>query len=220
MSLTCAKKSELTIFGYVRLNYKNDIPDDVTRICWDYYMLNVTWDIFCDNVTHCISDDGLEIHVAKRRDRYATFASSVGWNQGIHAFSVQQLDADRDVHDTKRSRERFHIGIISSDGLSCVKDNDKQNYFMWYKGKQIAFGTDWDDTKHISNNDKVTCVLDCDKWEIAFYVNDKICDWYPTTIIKDKTYHPVITVMKKHSVLLRIVETTIDIEKIGQHKVI
>ena len=53
VSLSCKERLELTIFGYVRLNHKDEIPDDITRICLDY----------CNKIANLVTDDGLEINI-------------------------------------------------------------------------------------------------------------------------------------------------------------
>ena len=59
MSLSYTQRLELTIFGYVRENYKDEIPDDITRICLEYYnKIEIIWDTFCNNIADIVSDDG------------------------------------------------------------------------------------------------------------------------------------------------------------------
>ena len=136
MSLSYKEKLEFTVFGYVRLNYTDEIPDDITRICLDYYnKIEIIWDTFCDAVTDCVSDDGLEVKI-NGRDPYSTFASSVGWNKGIHSFTLKQLDSNSYM---------FGIGVISSDEILNISfDNIAEKLFLYTKNKTaIGYALDY-----------------------------------------------------------------------------
>ena len=96
MSLAYKQNLELTIFGYIRLNYGEDIIDDIKQICLAYYNnIEICWDIFCDKLAKFISDDQLDIHCDKPvidSDGWMevkTFASSIGWNKGIHTYKLE-----------------------------------------------------------------------------------------------------------------------------------
>ena len=84
------QKLQLAIFGNVRLNYQDDIINDIKRICLDYYQqIEIIWDVFCDKLAEFVSDDGTEVNIPKDRfladDEFRTFASSTGWHKGIHS---------------------------------------------------------------------------------------------------------------------------------------
>lgn len=204
MSLSSKDRLELTIFGYVRLNHEEEIPADITRICLDYYnAVEIIWDKFCDKVLDFVSDDGLDIKILKKRDSYSTFASSIGWDKGIHSFTVKQLDS---------KNYQFGVGVIESGGLYNVTSNKMEGYFLFYSGR-TAYGFDGDG---VSANDKITTVVDCNEWKLEFYINDKICKSHSSNMKKDKTYHPVITIWQRTTVSLRLIETSIDLENMVQ----
>ena len=219
MSLSYRHKLELAVFGYVRLNYIHEIPDDITRICLDFYnKIEIVWDIFCDNVAHYVSDNGLKVTVDKRPP-YSTFASSIGWNKGIHSYTLKQLDSEK---------YQFGPGIISSDELSRLS-SDKEDVFLSTNNKDASGycldGTDVYELKDGNDNwlfqcsslsdvdkgDTVTVLVDCDEWKVVFYINDEMVE-REIDIDKNKTYHPVFTVWESLSVTVQLIETTIDVE--------
>lgn len=211
MALSYKQKLKFTIFGYIRLNHQEEIPDDISKICLAYYnKIEIVWDLFCDNIKDCVSDDGLQIKVNKRTP-YSTFASSIGWNEGIHSFTVQQLDSED---------YQFAAGIMSSEGIHNVSMNDKEYYFTAYPCKYNKYTLD---RSGVSANDKVTVVIDCNEWKVRWYKNQKLCDFwkYPDSrikyqdIAKDKTYHAVITVWMDRNVSLKLIETEMDIENVS-----
>ena len=56
METSYTQKLELTVFGYVRLNYSEDIIDDIKRICLDYYIkIEIICYVFCDKLAKFIS---------------------------------------------------------------------------------------------------------------------------------------------------------------------
>ena len=221
MSLSYKEKLELTIFGYVRSNHKNEIPDDIIRICLDYYnKIEIIWDVFNTKLTDFISNDGLKINVPFRPE-FSTFASSVGWNTGIHCFTIKQVNTPG-VH--------CGIGIVSSEHLPNIASNTGSSYFMSQSTKDtLAFILDertiWKleccefddifDTKlnAMDDNDEVTVVIDCNKWMLTFYINDKICN-KSIDIDNNLTYHAAICVWEKSIASYQLIETMIDIEKV------
>ena len=225
MSLWPEQKLELTIFGYVRLNFAGEIPNDVTRLCLKYYnKIEIIWDVFCDKLAEFVSDDGLEVNLSKKRDKYSTFASSIGWNTGIHSFTLKQLEPEG---------QHLGIGIISSEDIPNIASNDTdENYFLFTNNKAVnGYSMDYGETYEIANgkdlktfgsntfpewkvvdtNDKVTVVIDCDKWQLTFYVNDIICN-KSIDMVKDKIYHPVFTIWDNHIASYRLIETEMDIQ--------
>ena len=213
-------KIRINSIRYVRLNYADEIPHDIMRICVAFYnAIEIIWDVFCDKVASCVSDDGLEVKVTER-DPFSTFASSVGWNEGIHSYTLKQLDS---------GSYKFGPGIISSDELDRLASNN-EDFFLSTQNKE-ACGYYLDKTNvyalqngyakfsfnfssilsSIGQGDTVTIVVDCDKWKLTFYINDKI--WKRSiNIVEDKTYHAVFSVWEGRSVTLRLIETTIDVE--------
>ena len=159
--------------------------------------------------------------MSEKRDKYSTFASSIGWNKGIHCFTLKQLDS---------KGYQFGIGVISSEGLSNVTNNEKENFFLYYDNKyacsyalDIGVRERVDNTRrvvHSANNgmgqikalDNVTVMVDCDKWKIRFYQNDKMYA-KAMNIASNKTYHAVITVWNGRAVSLRLIETTMNISE-------
>ena len=114
MSLSYKLKLELIVFGYVRLNYNEEIPDDITRICLIYYdTIEISWDVFRPHLAEFVSEDGLTVTVDRERETYSTFASSIGWNEGIHTFTIKQSDA-------MGTGNYCGIGIISSDDIESI----------------------------------------------------------------------------------------------------
>ena len=60
MSASYKQKIELIVFGYVRLNYKENIIDDIIKICLNYYSkIEFIWDVFCNEIAKSVSDDGI-----------------------------------------------------------------------------------------------------------------------------------------------------------------
>ena len=71
MSLSQKQKIELIIFGYVRSNYAQRILDDIVRICLQYYhRIEIIWDVFCDKLAKFVSDDGLEVKLSEKCQKY------------------------------------------------------------------------------------------------------------------------------------------------------
>ena len=218
----CKEKLELFIFGYVRLNHKNEIPADVTRICLYFYhklylKIEIIWDVFCKQVADFVSEDGLGVNINVSRG-YSTFASSTGWNKGIHAFTIKQIEA---------KKCQYGVGIISSEHISTVKDKDDE-YFMWTQNKE-AHGYSLDGNGNIYSiqdaayqhqitwkpetigDEKVTLIVDCNQWKVRFYLNDEECD-KSFDLMQSKTYHAVFTVWTGNT-SYQLVETTVDVEK-------
>ena len=128
MALDYRQKLELAVFGYIRRNYKDEIPDDISRICIDFYnKIEIVWDIFCDKVAHFVSDNGLKVTVDKRAP-FSTFSSSIGWNKGIHSYTLKQLDS---------KKYQFGPGIISSDELPRLS-SETENFFLITNNKDAA----------------------------------------------------------------------------------
>ena len=218
MSLFKLSQAELIVFGYVRLNHKEDVPDDVTKICLEYYdSIGITWNVSCDNIKDCVTADGLQLNI-ESRNSYSTFAASNGWNKGIHYFALKQLSS-KDY--------QFGIGIISSEALDIIKSNEKEDCFTRYKGKDIyAYALDagicslkngiaTDDMNCNPNligaNDAVTVIVDCDEWKATFFINDQICS-KSIDIEANKTYHAVISVWEFRDVTLRLIEPIMRIQ--------
>ena len=212
-------KLELTTFGYVRSNYKDEIPDDITRVCLEYYdTMEISWDVFRSHLSDLVSVDGLTVTIARKPDNYATFASSIGWNEGVHTFTIKQSDS---------SGNYCGIGIISSDDIPTIGGlNDvKEDYFLYTQNKEaigycLDYVTVWKikdagyddilDTRidEQGPNDAVTMMVDCDKWKATFYINNKICN-KSFDIEKDRTYHAVFTVWSSaQNISYQLIETT------------
>ena len=224
MSLSYKEKLEFIVFGYIRLNYADEIPDDITRICLDYYnKIEITWDTFCDGLTDSVSDDGLEVEINGRAP-YSTFASSVGWNKGIHSFTLKQLDS---------MTYQFGIGVISSHDIPNIQSKDG-NYFMFSSNKSTIgycldgfsiYSINAGDYRHIADNelnlisagDKITIIVDCDEWKIYFYINDMRIHSEMIDMVKSQTYHPVFTTWQSTTISLQLVETTVDLEIIKEN---
>eukprot|EP01084_Bolivina_argentea_P156503 272769_1 len=118
MSVSQKHVLELTIFGYIRLNYDKEIPSDICSICLDYYTkIEIIWDVFCEQLASFVSDNGLDVKV-KKREPYSTFASSTGWNKGIHCFTLLIVDSD----DCPCGH--YGAGIISSEEISRIASKD------------------------------------------------------------------------------------------------
>ena len=218
MSLSYKEKLELTIFGYVRLNYKDGIPDDITRICLHYYgKIEIIWDVFCTEIANCVTEDGLQVAV-ENRSPYSSFTSSTGWNKGIHSFTLEQLDS---------SEYQFAPGVISSEEISNIGSGDEHYFLVTENQNAVGYALDSSSFYKLQNGvedylfesnahdigcgDKVTVLVDCDEWKLVFYINDVICN-KPIDIVKDKTYHPVFSVWEGRTVTLQLIETTIDIQ--------
>ena len=57
MSLSYKQRLELATFGYIRLNYQEDIIDDIKRICLDYYTtIEFCWDAVCGKLSKFVSN--------------------------------------------------------------------------------------------------------------------------------------------------------------------
>ena len=225
MSLSHKEKLEYTIFGYVRSNYKDEIPDDITRICLEYYnKIEIIWDVFCDRLADSISDDGLEVYISEGRGSYSTFASSIGWNEGIHSFALKHVNPTS-------SYSGFGIGVVSSEEIARIGTDDEEYFLFTQNRNVIGYSLDalhsiqkvqngsynWLHSSNVNVKDAkpriATVVIDCDNWKLTFYINDKICN-ESVEIVKDKTYHPVFTVWQGTMIFLRLTETTIDVDKI------
>ena len=229
MDPSYTQKLELTVFGYVRLNYSEDIIDDIKRICLDYYTkIEIIWDVFCDKLAKFISDDRLLINIPDDkglddvRSNYTTFASSTGWSQGIHSYALEITPAST----------LLAVGIMSSEEIPKYKsDAIGTTYFLWTKNKStIGYGLDNMRTLYqiqnaqteyintcrpdFSDNDKttVTVVIDCDEWKLSIYLDDTI-HFENVDIIKDKIYHPIFTEWSHHKTSYKLIETKIDISK-------
>ena len=129
----------------------------------------------------------------------------------VFSFTVQQLDSED---------YQFAVGIMSSEGIHNVAVNDEEDYFTDY---HCEYEKHTLDRGGVSANDTVTVIVDCNEWKVRFYQNDKLCDFwkYPDSrkkyqdIVKDKTYHAVITVWKWRKVSLKLIETEMDIENVS-----
>ena len=217
MSLSHKQRLELTIFGYIRLNYKDNIIDAIKRICFDYYdTIEVRWDIFCDTKAEFVSDDGLEV-TGSDYGNFKTYASSTGWNQGIHSYTLKITPADG----------ALSVGIISSEYIKNTAPIDMgENYFLFCKNKDVVGYCidnlcDLHEIKNGQNRKEpnqcikwkarssAVVVVDCDNWKLKFYVDDEMM-FGPIDIAKDKIYHPIFCEWaSKRS--YKLVETTIDI---------
>ena len=52
------------------------------------------WDVFPDEIVDVALDDGLEVRKTQQSE-YFTFASSIEWNEGVHVFTLKQLDSSK-----------------------------------------------------------------------------------------------------------------------------
>ena len=215
MSLSYKEKLELIIFGYVRLNYNDRFPNDINGLCLEYYdKIEIVWDVFRDELADHVSSDGLEVRLSSSQNTYSTFASSMGWNKGIHCYTIEQLD----------STNCIGIGVLSSEGIQAIAGEGYKDYFMFPKQNDaIGYSLDYksiftlredsfqfkmsSNSKAVSKGDKVTIVVDCDEWRITFYVNDKVCN-KSMSLVEDKVYHPTFTVWGGCSVSIRLIDTS------------
>lgn len=226
MSLSYKAKLEFTIFGYIRLNYKVDIIDDIKRICLEYFnSIEMTWNVFCNQWSEFVSDDGLEINIPKESyidmDEYRNFSTSTGWNEGIHHLALQ----------IKPACKNLSIGIISQDDIPNVASTEFGTKYFLYSKNKAAIGycldnlqrvyaikngsfkdvTDWKSyrVKDEDENLIITMVVDCDKWTLTFYVNKKIL-FESINIIKDQVYHPIFTEWSSDEKCYKLIESTVD----------
>ena len=221
-ALSQSEKLELIIFGYIRLNSPRVTPDDIARICIDFYnKIEIIWDVFNSQLKGYVSENGLEVKLSNKRNNYSTFASSIGWNQGIHSFTLQKLDS---------KGHEFGVGIVSREELARIASDGDDQYFLFTDNPNVVgYSLDyqtiyenkngcWADNdsvptglSNIKAGDKVTVVVDCIDWKLIFYINDKVCN-KSIDIVKDKEYHAVFTIWHDKMVSFRLIETTIDID--------
>ena len=197
---THMKRMEIAFFGFARINFNNDIPNDVMKICLDYYpFIEVIFDVYSKGCSENISDDGLTVTDPVSEDgEYHTYMSSEGWNEGIHCFTLQP---------SKGSLLSYiGVGVMSSEEIEPCKES-KDLYFLWTKNTEcIAYCMDdarifqtqngsytkMVNCKRFGRGDPLTMVLDCDKWTIQYFSNiEAITD--ALDIIADKTYHAVFS---------------------------
>ena len=227
MFLSCKQRLELTIFGYIRLNYKCDIIDDIKKMCFDYYnKIEIAFDVYCDKAYEFVSDDKLEINISGEEDPLVkTFASSLGWSTGIHSWTLQVEAADS-IHE-----HDILVGIISSEDIQNVTDNKLgEEYFLYTSNKaavvycldnfsdiyEVQNGHEhskYEDTDGNKRGDTtiatVTIVVNCQDWKISLYHNhQQLCD--PFDIIKNKTYHPIFSDNSNTPISYKLIETSID----------
>ena len=219
-SLSQSEKLELIIFGYIRLNSPQEIPDDITRICVNYYnKIEIIWDVFNSQLKEYVSENGLEVKLSNKRDDYSAFASSIGWNEGIHSFTLQKLDG---------KGHEFGVGIVSSEEMARIGSADDEYFLFTNEPNVVGYSLDYLTIYEVKNcrwtndcvptglsnikaGDKVTVVVDCIDWKLTFYINDKVCN-KSIDIVKDKEYHAVFTIWKNRMLSFRLIETSIDID--------
>ena len=220
MSLSYKQRLELTIFGYIRMNFKADIIDDIKRICLNYYTkIEIMWDVFNEKMTEYVSDDQLEINF-ENYGSYRTFASSIGWNEGIHSFTIEISPENSDLS----------LGIISSEYIPSIASNEFDNkYFVFCENKEVVgYSLDNAHNVHEIKNGKhtsvskarsnwvprssIAVVIDCDDWKLKYFLDGEM-KFKSIDIVKDKIYHPVICDWSSTKIAYKLVETTVDISK-------
>ena len=200
-SNTYNDRIELAVFGYIRNNSQRDVPDGVMGICFDYYpKIEVVFDVFLPSNSECVSEDGMTIQIPESMNcEYRSFASSIGWNTGIHCWTLKPMDGSKP--------DSIGIGIVSNEDLkSCAEQ--KNFYFLWSKNREsIAYCKDAKRifvTKEGSNSklvdckdhddcDEITIVLDCDDWKLRYYAKDKPITEELDVVDTTKTYHAVFS---------------------------
>ena len=203
------------------MNHKTEIPHDIMRLCLEFYnKIEIIWDVFSSKLTDFISDDGLEV-IMNGQEEVSTFASSIGWDKGIHTFTLKQL---------KTPAVSSGIGVVSSELIQYIASRDEEpSWFMSSsetdleatayildasfvcKLEQGFFDIIFDINRvGIEDNDRVTVVIDCDQWKLTFYINDEICN-KSFDIDKNRTYHAALCTYSESIASYQLVDTTIDI---------
>ena len=198
--------------------------DDIKRLCLDYYTtIEISWDVFCDKFAKFVSKDCLEINIPKTVPirSLRTFASSTGWNEGIHSYALEMTP-----------KHFVSIGIISSEDIQNIRLNEfgtelfvntktdsvvgycLENLFLHWELRDGSCSIVPSIQLPIRVASEVVVVADCDNWKLKYYLDGELL-FEPIDIIKHKTYHPVISTFSHKKRLFRynLVETTIDIYK-------
>ena len=196
---------ELAFFGFIRKNYNQNFPDVIKQICITYYpKIEVFWDIYYDELSKYVSDDGL-ICRGQSNGGYTTFSCSNGWNKGVHIFTVKSINGN--MHSCG-------IGITSSENLKKIEHvNDL--YFLWSNtdecvlycmdGQRI-FKKDTNvnynykmikQCEQFNNSAAITIMVDCNKWKLQYYANGKIIA-DDMDLERNKTYHACITIFSSN----------------------
>lgn len=178
------------------------IPSAIIWIVLTYYSPTFQLDIYRDSVSvdRILRNDGTRIirdpnihdtqPTAVEPDHFI-FGCSVGWNWGVYEFSVKCVHPQNDV-----------IGVVS-DVAACKDEHwiaaywlDATAYGLYGHGivmENVARGQHprilQDGLAKWKKDDVVTVKLDCEQWEISYFINGKQVG--ETHVIRENaTYSP------------------------------
>ena len=183
-------RHECLVHGYLKQEFKASKYINISSLTGIILTLlgNILlhFDIFHEDRKDEVLDGGMRIK--RTTGRSSLFASSFYFNSGVNEFKIKCINPHFDT-----------IGIIS-DTTDCAKNqwitqiNSGIAYYYYNyigiektpSGRTIhRTSTKW------KNDDIITVRIDCEKWIVAFYLNDEQIG-RDLKIKPNSSYHPVL----------------------------
>ena len=198
-TLSLNKRLEYLVNGYININflfkykqYKKKYPLCLSSIiliflgnillCFDTYPLR--W-------KKCITNNGKIFKKLQHVTVMYSVGCSYGWNEGIHSFKIKCVKVPN-----HKIAEAF--GIISN--INECKDDDfwygfsKHNAYVVYNKNITGIGVkaQYNVCKQFKNGDIIEIKIDCNNWNVTFFVNNKLIG-KSMDINANKTYYPIMS---------------------------
>ena len=205
----------MLIFGFIRLKSKPlIIPKELFYIIESFYdKIEIIFDVFYPEFEKFICNNGLTINTKMENNNdelpvdYISYASSIGWNKGIHIWTIYTksdmgmgLGIVSNLKSIKNNRDHYILYTEDTDLIGYNLDGNGNIYLIKHGNfEPVVRGGPW------GENTKFTMILDCDNWKLTYYFNEKIhCE--TINIQSGITYYAAITVWYSN-ITLDIVET-------------